>query len=380
MAGATAAASERRRSGGARLVVQAWLGTRLIFALVAVWLMMTTGRSFDDVVGNWDVQHFLEIAREGYVEPNDAAFFPGWPLLLRVVGLTGIPLTVVGCVLALLCSGAAAAALYRIAGTGPAIAWLLAPTAVFTAVPYTEALFCAAAFWAWERASARQWAQAALLASVAASVRVSGVFLIGALVILALTQRDVVGSVRQRWTPQWPARLEALQWLLLPTAVVGAYVCFLYGRTGSWTAWLQAQTAGWAREFATPWDSLRHTLDATAPGMFPATPAAEWVFKAEIVSMAVGVAVTLYCLVRRRWAEAAWVGVQVIAFSVSYWFMSVNRAVLLWFPLWILLGKLAEGRGSGPRVRYVGVGALVLAALLVQATWAYTFMTGDWSS
>ena len=352
-----------------------------MFALVAAWLMMTTGRSFDDVVGNWDVQHFLAIAREGYVEPNDAAFFPGWPLLLRFVGLTGVPLAVVGCLLALLCSGAAAAALYRIAGTAPAIAWLLAPTAVFTAVPYTEALFCAAAFWAWERASARRWAQAALLASVAASVRVSGVFLIGALAILALTQRDGGDPpARQRWTPRWPDRLEALQWLLLPTAVVGAYVCFLYGKTGSWTAWLQAQTAGWAREFTTPWEALRHTLDATAPGMFPLTPAAEWVFKAEIVSMAVGLLITVYCLVRRHWAEAAWVGVQVLAFSISYWFMSVNRAVLLWFPLWILLGRLAEGKGDRSRIHYVGVGAMVLAALVAQATWAYTFMTGDWSS
>ena len=48
----------------------------------------------------------------------------------------------------------AAAALVRLGGPWAAIAWLFAPTAVFTTVPYTESLFCAAAFWAWERARA----------------------------------------------------------------------------------------------------------------------------------------------------------------------------------------------------------------------------------
>ena len=42
-------------------------------------------------------------------------------------------------------------ALYRLGGPLAAVARPFAPTAVFTVVPYTESLFCAAAFWAWER-------------------------------------------------------------------------------------------------------------------------------------------------------------------------------------------------------------------------------------
>jgi hypothetical protein len=60
--------------------------------------------------------------------------------------------------------------------------------------------------------------------------------------------------------------------------------------------------------------------------------------------MAVGVGVTIWCVVvslrarkspsgpdRPMWGEASWVGVHVVAFSLSYWFFSVNRAALLWF-------------------------------------------------
>ena len=66
-------------------------------------------------------------------------------------------------------------------------------------------------------------------------------------------------------------------------------------------------------------------------------------FRAEIASMVLGIVVTVVCLSRQRWAEAFWVGIQVLAFSCSYWFLSVNRAVLLWFPLFILIGEALSG-------------------------------------
>ena len=236
----------------------------------------------------------------------------------------------------------AAAALYRLGGAPAAIAWLLAPTAVFTMVPYTESVFCAAAFWAWERATAKQWGAAAVLAAVAAAVRVSGVFLIVALAVLAITS---AGSSRDKG--------KRLLWLLFPLCVVVAYLAYLYSMTGNWAAWYEAQAAGWSRGFTWPWDSLRHTFEAFAPGAYADHPEWAWVFRAEVVSMAVGVVVTLASLVRRRWGEATWVGLQVAAFSVSYWFMSVNRAVLLWFPLWTWLGELGGSRRKLPTWRAI---------------------------
>jgi hypothetical protein len=337
--------------------------------VVAGWVLVGQRYAFASVFENWDVAHYLGIAEKGYAEANSIAFFPGWPLLVRLGSLTGIPTVVVGIVLALAASGVAAAALYRLGGAPAAIAWLLAPTAVFTVVPYTESVFCAAAFWAWERATAKQWGAAAVLAAVAASVRVSGVFLIAALAVLALTQAGS-SSVRGR----------RLLWLALPVAVVAAYLGYLHAITGSWTAWLDAQAAGWARGFATPWQSLQHTLSVLEPGAYADHPEWHWVFLAEIISMAVGLLVTVICLVQRRWAEATWVGLQLVAFGTSYWYMSVNRAVLLWFPLWILVGRLAEGRGPLPAWRKVLIGVVAFLALGVQAVWAWLFFTGRWAS
>lgn len=335
--------------------------------LVALALMRFQGYALASMFGNWDVAHFVAIATGGYASGNDVAFFPGWPLVLRGGLLLGIPALVTGTVAALLASAVAAAALYRIGGAPAAIAWLLAPAAVFTMVPYTESLFCAAAFWAWERASSRHWGPAAALAAVAAAVRVSGLFLILALAVLALSQPGA-----RRWL--------RLFWLAIPAGVMAGYLAYLHLATGSWTAWYDAQAAGWARGFTWPWVSLGHTLDVLAPGAYLDHPDWKVVFAAELASMAAGVVVTLVSLARRRWGEAVWVGSQVAAFSVSYWFMSVNRATLLWFPLWELLGRVGGSRRRMATSRAVLVGLMVALALVLQWAWAWLFFTGRWSS
>ena len=79
-----------------------------------------------------------------------------------------------------------------------------------------------------------------------------------------------------------------------------------------------------------------------------------------VTTLAVGLAVTIWCLVKRRWPEATWVGLQVVAFTTSYWFMSVNRALLLWFPLWEEVGRLGHSKGRLPTSRAVLIGALVV--------------------
>ena len=365
----------RRLADENLLIVQVWLVSRLLFAIIAVTLAVAGRRPLESVLAQWDVGHFLKIAREGYADPDEMAFFPGLPLLLRGFTELGLPAVLFGTILALACSLAAAFALKRIAGAWGAIAWILAPTAVFTAVPYTEAPFCAAAFWAWERASQRRWGQAALLTALACALRVSGLFLIGALAILAITQGRNPSRRRGVRDGGLGARLA---WLVLPTAVLVAYVTYLYGLTGSWTAWFAAQEAGWDRGFHWPWEAIANHWEVVQRPT-PDHPEWVWLFRAELVSWVVGVVVTLVALFRKQVAEAAWVGVQVLAFSLSYWLMSVNRAVLLWFPLWRQVGEFVESRPDTTGWRVVGVlGGLV--ALAVQGVWAWLYFTGRWSS
>jgi hypothetical protein len=137
------------------------------------------------------------------------------------------------------------------------------------------------------------------------------------------------------------------------------------------------------RGFTWPWESFQNTIPAIVPGAFPDHPWWVAVFRAEVVSMAVGVGVTVWCLTRRMWAEASWVGVQVLAFSLSYWFFSVNRATLLWFPLWIMLAHWGSWTPRSPALRVAHRAAVVVAfsaSALLMLGWSWLFFTGHWAS
>ena len=355
------------------LVALVWLASRLMMTLVgAVLLRANPSWSFVQLVGRWDVAHFTDIAKNGYgYDPTAPAFFPGLPLLLRAGAAIGVPMETFGVVIALIGSALATAALYRLFGAPAACLWLIAPTAIFTMVGYSEAPFCAAAFWAWYHAKRNHWGWAGLLAGLACAFRISGVFLLAGLGIWALLKHG------------WANRLRALAWLLVPLAVLGGFEFFLHGLTGSWTAWIQAQQAGWTRGFCAPWTSLWHTIQAGTVSQWPGRTEVAWVFRAEVVSMVIGLATTIWCLVRKRWAWAVYIGLQVIAFGTSYWFMSVNRAILVWFPLWAGLGAAITWRPANQSRlvvwRLVQVVA-VAASLAMMLTWAWLFLTGLWAS
>jgi len=345
-------------------VAEVFVLSRAAIAVVGAVLMLTKHLSFNQLVSQWDVVHFIDIARDGYTEQGSPAFFPGLPLLLRAGSAIGLNMPVAGVLVGLVCSGLAAAALYRLFGAPAACLWLLAPTAVFTVVGYSEAPFCAAAFWAWQRAGQNKWGQAAVLAGVACAFRITGLFLLAGLGVYVLLQK--IGG-RQK--------LARLALLLIPAAVLGAYAIYLHQVTGSWLAWWDAQQVGWWRSFATPWTSLLNTIQAGALDQWPGRPDVAWVFRAEIVSMVLGLVATSIALWRRQWAQATYVGSQVVAFGTSIWYMSVNRALLVWFPLWGIVGgrpKSIQGRVA------LGVAAGLSSAVML--VWAWLFFTGRWAS
>jgi Mannosyltransferase (PIG-V) len=382
----TRTAPAETTSSPGRIVIQAWLASRGLIVAVALLLAVLQHRTLTDMVSNWDVQHFAKLAVSGYfAEPNGTlmAFFPGWPLILSVFAQLGVPVAIGGVVLSTACSAVAAAALYRLGGPWAAVAWLFAPTAVFTMVPYTESLFCAVAFWAWERARSDRWLGAVTLTAVACMVRVSGLFLIGALLVMVFTSVNPTGI-----------KLRRAALMLIPASVIIVFATYLFALTGSWTAWYHAQTTGWVRELTWPWQSFLNTIPAILPGAFPNHPWWAAVFRVEMISMAVGVGVTFWCIVvslrarksprgpdRPMWGEASWVGIQVLAFSMSYWFFSVNRATLLWFPLWIMLGRWVAGPTKvSPHVHKLLVAAAFTVEILLMVWWSWLFFTGHWAS
>jgi hypothetical protein len=268
-----------------------------------------------------------------------------------------------GLLVSLVAGGIATVALSRLAesdgarGSGhlAVLALVVSPYAVFLTAGYSEALFLAFAVPAWLAARRRAWLAAGLLAAGACTVRVTGLFLTAALVVEFLTRE------RRASRRAWP--------LALPALPIGLFMLHLHAVDGDWLAWPHAESRVWGRHFTWPWTALHTTwTGATASGQ-PADFA--WQFRADIAAMALGVALTLVLVGMRRWGEGTYIGLQVAALATSSYYLSVGRATLLWWPLWVLLAR-AGARRRGIFAAYVAVSAPLMAVTVVG------FTTGRW--
>jgi hypothetical protein len=344
----------------------AWFGTRLGVLAVSVtvaafWSYGDLKDSFLNRWTQWDVDLFIEIAKYGYrgdpAQPQDAglpAFFPGLPMLIRAVHVV-IPSWELSALLISLVAGAVAmVALARLGGpgTGPraVFALLLSPYAVFLFAGYSETLFLAFALPAWLLARQRRWEPAVLCAMGAACVRVTGIFLAVALIVEFL-----VADRRWRLAP----------WLLVPFVSVAVYTLYQWRRTGDWLAWQHAQQEGWGRSLSWPWEAFRTTWQAAFGPNNEFTGA----FRVELVAAVVGVLLTGWLLVRRRWPEAVYVGLPLASLLTSAFYLSIGRATLLWWPLWLAIGSLR-------RPAYVVIILLSLPLLVEEIV---LFTSGSWA-
>lgn len=328
----------------------------------------------------WDANHYLHIARDGYFPAgtgpwtsgwdNREAFFPGYPLLLRAVHTVVPDWTAAGLLISLLAGAVAVFALARVAraylpeegaGHRTVVLFLLSPCAVFLAAGYTEALFLAFALPAWLAAMRHRWALAAVLTTLGTAVRVSGLFLAAAIGLLFLLSARAGGG-RRTW--------RSAGWTLLPALPPAAYSWYLHAHTGDWMAWKHAQERGWYRTFHPPWEAWANTWT----GAFGGTQSTGYafMFQAELAAMLVGLALVALLVRRRRWPEAVYVALSLWALGTSYWYTSVPRATLLWWPLWIGLAALSLRR-PWFRTAYLCVVAPVTTLV------ALTFLTGRWA-
>jgi Mannosyltransferase (PIG-V) len=212
----------------------------------------------------WDAGWFLDIARDGYAEPERAAFFPLYPLAVRLGGaLTGSPLPAA---LVLSCAAfvVALAVLHRLAvlevGADAArwtvLSLALFPGALWFSAAYSESLFLALSVGAVLAARQGRWAWAGALGGLAAATRSAGVVL---LVPLALLWLDAHRRGRGAGAMQ-------LAWLTLVPAGLAAFCGYLALDGASATAPFHAQET-WHRTLAGPWGGVRDAAVAAYEGV-----------------------------------------------------------------------------------------------------------------
>lgn len=349
-----------------RRILGLWAGAHLALAVIA-WMtswINSTRSIYTALLGTydqWDAGWYQTIGAHGYFSgqsraPDAYVFLPGEPAVLALAHLLVRDWAAAEWLTALIAGGVALVCLGRLGGEKAGLYLLTAPAAMYLMVGYSESLFLALALPAWMAARRRDWQVAALLAAFAGAVRVDGLFLIAGLLVMALT------GPRGR-------RLRSAAWMSLALAGPASYEMYLRIGSGSWTAWLTGNEA-WGLHYVGPWQSLKGTWGmAFGPGLKPAAAA---MFQLEIACMAVAVALTLWLLWRRQWPEAVYCGLAVAALGTTAYYQSVPRALLVMWPLYIILARAAARRP------WVGQVYLWVSAPLAVITAVYFFL-GVWA-
>lgn len=266
--------------------------------------------------GNWDANHFLQIAGGGYDHGTLTAFFPLYPLLIHVLSL-GRPglLIAVGVLVNLVLSAAAIVLFARLVAIDyPALVWpacvilLLYPGALFLSLPYSEAIALLTLVAAAYAARTRRWWMAGLMGALAAAARAPDL----AIVVLLVAEYAAHGERRLRDVPA----------LLLPFAGTAAYVLYLWTTQGDPLAFVHAE-AGWQRTIGDLGLAFAHG-HATLVSLLP------WL-------LAFALALLSIRLVRASYGLFA--SALLIANPLTGTFGSSTRYILLAWPVFVLAAR-----------------------------------------
>ena len=330
---------------------------------VRVATALTPGLTAAAALEKWDSVHWVAAATSGYphhlpladghLAGSTAAFFPAYPLLVRVVSaVTGL--------------GSFKAALFVSNGTGlvatialwhltralcdtgtadrSSALFCLFPGALAFSMAYSEGTMLALAIPCVWALVARRWLLAGCLAGLATATRPNAVALAACCALVA---------AHAVWTRrEWRSLVAPL---LSPAGVI-AFVVFLHHQTGRWDAWPRTEREGWGERVnpRSVWIALRafqhHSWQPTATLIL-------------LGALTVAVFLPLLLWSKLPWPLSAYAILVLVPAVASQQISTKPRLVLAAFPLFV---------GAADRLRPVAYQITVgLMAALTVATTAY---------
>ena len=364
----------------------------------------------------WDASWYLVIAHYGYrpdlgaYTASRTAFFPLYPLGLRVITFSGLPPVLAGVTLSLLALALALYGIHRLTtleltrrhlpgiglvggGDTARLAVMIiafAPMAFYFSAVYSESLYLALSVGLFWCARQGRWAAVGALGALAGATRSAGLVLaLPALLLYLYGPREdrAPDYPARRARPRYRVRRDML-WLALLPAGLGLYLAYLAASGGDALMPFHAQDV-WGRHFAGPylgvWDGIRAAFEGARQLLsfqrhhlyFPVAAGSPFVNAGHnlmlLAFLLAAVPAVVGVLRMLPLAYGAYV-LAVLALPLSYPvtpqpLMSLPRFLVVLFPLgmWLAAWLTAHPRAQRPAL---AVSALLEALFVAQfATW-----------
>jgi hypothetical protein len=287
------------------------------------------------VWGRWDAVHYLNIATAGY-QGTDMAFFPLFPLLIRIVGslagnhlIAGLLISNASFFFGLLYLYKLLEREYDRAVARRAIFYVsIFPTAVYFTAVYSESLFFMLTVASFYYMRARLWWIAGILGFFAALTRVEGVLLLVPFLV--------------EWFSQSPSARARSIYALCAGALVplglALYMAYLWVLRADPLYFSHIQVH-WNRQLAMPWVSLLNSFAKIAHASGPQLVANQ---SLEIAFTLLMIAVLVGGWHRLRPSYIAYMALSILVPMSTSNLMSMPRFALVLFPMFAILARWGE--------------------------------------
>lgn len=337
-------------------------------------IVNTSINSWDDFFGiwkRWDAVHYLDIAQDGYTTVGDRkydlAFFPFFPLLVRIVSFVIGNFLIGGIIVSGIFSIVAAYFLKKITlldyskeTAFSAVFFLfIFPTSYFLHIPYTESLFLALAIGAFYFARKGSWLLVGIFGLFACMTRINGIFLIPALLFEIFYEYQATKFFNRKWL-----------WLLLIPIGFLVYLSVNYYVTGDAFSFLTFQREHWFKDLDFPWKGIIETFNSflyRSPSESMTTGFQELLF------VGIGLLATVFSWLKQRKSYSVWMTLNWMLFVSTSFILSVPRYTLTLFPMFIAFAYLSEKNYSFKilitvwSILYLGL----FTALFASGRWAF---------
>lgn len=291
-------------------------------ALLAVW-------------GRWDAVHYLDIATQGY-QGTDMAFFPLYPLLIRLVGALAANHLIAGLLISSASFFLGLLYLYKLleheydrAVARRAIFYVsIFPTAVYFTAVYAEALFFMLTVASFYYMRERKWWIAGGVGFLATLTRVEGILLLVPFLMEWWAAREASGK----------AALGNLMAAALIPAGLALYMAYLWVLCGDPLYFSHVQVH-WNRHFAPPWVSLINAFGKIAHGSGPLVVANQ---SLEVAFTLLMIGVLLAGWHSLRPSYIAYMALSILVPMSTSNLMSMPRFALVLFPMFAILARWGE--------------------------------------
>lgn len=326
---------------------------------------------------NFDGEHYISIARQGYGF-GEHAFFPLYPLLItifgKILGSTLLSFNIAGIFISLISLFIGLIGFFKLVNIDfsekitklSVIFLLLFPTSFYFASVYTESLFFALAVWSFVFARKGKWFYASILGLLLTATRFVGLIIFPALLLEWYLQ----AGNKKELLKKFPYSI-----LLIPAGLLG-YMCYLLKSIGlPFAFYNELSSFGEQRSshlITLPQVYYRYIVKILPALNFSYFPVAfVTVFEFFIGIVYLGVSILAFFRVRLSYAVFLLFGYLIPTFSGS--FSSLPRYVLVLFPVYILAAKYFEKR------RLFLVAFSLISAILLFISFAL-FSRGYWIS